>query len=287
MHTFRYKGHFQLRLGHGDWRESLTRVKSTRDNAISADGQFLIASERERVIIHSAQVDADEPIWEPSNKAEGSECYLLEYEYISHVSFSPSGSLIAAGSNYETVFVWDDLDTSHASKQTLGHTEFYVHNVRISPDGLQLAGRDIKNNVIIWTRSSIGAKFEFPITREFDSDDAASDFLESHSLWAAAGSPGAETRAAADLSNTEIPESATSKLCFVYKDRSEWVTRADGKKLWWLPEHFRGYLGYKNKIAQMGDRIAVYCLAYVVVFELFEFKDGGSHSGLLMDKDAH
>ena len=190
------------------------------------------------------------------------------------MSFSPSGSLIAAGRNGDTVFVCDGLDTPHASKQTLKHTKS-VYDVRISPDGLQLAGRDDKYDVIIWTRSSIGAKFDLYSTHEFDSYEAASRFLYNHSLWAAAGSPGSETRAPADLENTEsaVPESTTGELCFSYKDWSEWVTRADGKKLWWLPEHFRG-----DWSTQMGNRIVVYDRDYAV---LFKFKDGGSHSGLL------
>ena len=185
------------------------------------------------------------------------------------MSFSPSGSLIAAGKKDKTVFVWDGLDTPHASKQTLEHTE-YVYDVRISPDGLRLASWESKNNVIIWTRSSIGAKFEFPFTHEFDSYDAASEFLNNHSLWAAAGSPGSKTRAPAYLENTEgsVSGSATRELRFTYEFESEWVTTADGKKLWWLSEDFRG------KHAQMGNKIVVYGYNYTVVFKHL---DGSEH----------
>ena len=90
--------------------------------AISADGQFVIASIKERVSIYSTSVEVkayeSESIWKRSNKVKAAAAIhpIMPWdEWICHVSFSPAGSPIGAGKKGASVLVWDDLDTMSAS----------------------------------------------------------------------------------------------------------------------------------------------------------------------------
>lgn len=244
--------------------------------AISADGQFVLAS-RERTTIYSVKADADEPNWKPSEEEEANKpCSLLGYEEIKHMSFSPNGSLIAAGIIRETgnVFVWDYLDTAHPSELILEHT-VWVQYARISPTGLRLASRDY-DNVYVWERSSIGADFKLLEKQSFDSWGAAMKFFFNHSLWAATTSPNPETSAQTNLTDVRSAssEDINEKPRFAYDEDSRWVMLVDGKKLWRVPESFEDF---SPNIAQMQDRLVLYKSDIAVFFRYVDRADSQLH----------
>lgn len=87
------------------------------------------------------------------------------------VSFSPSGSILAASFHDGTVALWDVASRVWVAKLNDGHTTA-VHSLAFSPDGETLASGAEDGTVLLWDIPAIiGPKPQVPISRaDFDGD---------------------------------------------------------------------------------------------------------------------
>ena len=162
------------------------------------------------------------------------------------------------------------LDTAEAKKQILEGHEWRIWVVKISEDGLKIASHDSDYNAVVWLRYNEEAEFEQYTKHSFENYEDAHWFLGTPFQCSESCTTTnlSLSRAQRELLNTTDSENGSGDYGFAaevgffeYEEDSQWITKG-GKKLWWIPEDFRG------KSSQHGERIVIYNSPSVVMFEL-------------------
>ncbi len=107
---------------------------------------------------------------------------------VNSVAWSPTGSLIASGSDDETIVIWD-VSTRKAVTRLKGHTD-EVRSVVWSPDGLRLASAQFIGTTVIWdsitdrsVTSSTAGLATFNLAWSPDGSQMAGTAIYSAQVW--------------------------------------------------------------------------------------------------------
>lgn len=182
--------------------------------------------------------------------------------------FAPDGSLIlklAAFAN-DPISVWKQFGKANAVKYTFGSRWSKPEYVKFSADGKMIASLNKDKTVFVSAKPSQNAKNDLLLKYEFKNNESAWKYFEDSSrLGKWNTTPGTTECTSPEqhllpASETDSREMA-SKPLFIYEKRSEWVTTAGGKRLWWIPVHFRGW-GF----TQLKNRIVVYGAETAILF---------------------